>query len=171
MAGIKGIPVIGQMPKLGIKIKYFDKSMPKLTVTEKGDWVDLRIAEAEVNGEPVLYDENGELSYKAGDVVKFNLGVAMQLPNNAEAHVLPRSSTFKHYGLILVNSVGMIDNCYCGDDDQWIGMFYALKDGKVAKYDRLLQFRIMLKMPPVLFQEVEKLGNPNRGGIGSTGVK
>lgn len=142
---------------LKISIKYFDKNMPRLKRLEQGDWIDLRSRETFV--------------YKAGDFIKVPLGVAMELPKNYEAHIVPRSSTFKNFGVIMVNSPGIVDESYKGDDDEWFVLLYALRDGKIEKYDRIVQFRIVEKMPPVEFEEKERLGNKNRCGEGSTGIK
>ena len=141
-----------------IKVKYFNPDMPKLDFIEgKSDWIDLR--------------SNVRIEYKVGDFFLIPLGVAMQLPAGYEAHVAPRSSTFKNYGIIQVNSVGCVDESYCGDNDQWFMPVYALKDGIIEKFDRVCQFRIMEKMNGVTLEEVEELSGEDRGGHGSTGVK
>ena len=98
------------------------------------------------------------------------LGVAMELPKGYEAHVVPRSSTFKNYGLLQVNSCGIIDGSYCGDEDMWRMPVYATRDTVVNLNDRICQFRIMQNQPQIVFQEVNALGNSNRGGFGSTGL-
>ena len=97
------------------------------------------------------------------------LGVAIELPKGYEAIVLPRSSTFKKYGLIMTNSAGVIDESYNGDADWWGFPFYATRDIVIEQNTRIAQFRIFEHQPPLLFVEVKKLGNPNRGGFGSTG--
>ncbi len=142
-----------------IKIKYHDPALKELCPIEgnKSDWIDLRAA------------ENVEM--KAGDYRLISLGVSMQLPKGYEAHVAPRSSTFKNFGIILANSVGVIDESYCGDNDIWHFPAIALKDATIYKGDRICQFRIVKKMPKVEFVKVETLGNIDRGGIGSTGIK
>jgi len=140
-----------------IKVKYFDKEMPRLSKIEVGDWVDLRSAE--------------DITLREGEFKLVPLGVAMKLPEGFEAHVVPRSSTYKNYKVLQTNSQGVIDESYCGDNDQWFTPVYATKDTKIAKYDRICQFRIMKKMEPVDFVEVEELGEKDRGGHGSTGVK
>lgn len=142
---------------LKIRIKYFDRNMPRLEKIAKGDWIDLRSRE--------------ELTYEAGDTVKLMLGIAMELPDNYEAYILPRSSTLKHFGLILANSMGLVDEIFKGDNDEWFASLYALRDGHINKHDRVVQFRIEEKMPELEFEEVEVLGNKDRGGHGSTGVK
>lgn len=140
-----------------INIKYFDKDVDKLCKTEKGDWIDLR---SRIN-----------LSYHRGDIITIPLNVAMELPDGYEAIIAPRSSTFKHYGLILVNSIGVIDNSYCGDTDEWGSVWYAVSEGTIHKNDRICQFRIQQNMPKIEFNVVDNLTNPSRHGFGSTGVK
>jgi dUTP pyrophosphatase len=159
-----------------IKIKYLDKNIDKLKKVEHGDWVDLRVSSVKLSRNKKSFveiskaDPKGkELSFKKGDVLKIGLGVAMELPKGYEANAVPRSSTFKHYGLIQLNHFGIIDESYNGNNDQWIFMGYALKDGKISKNDRVCQFRINKKMPDINFKIVEDLENENRGGIGSTG--
>lgn len=142
-----------------IKIKYFDKDMPKLEKIggNKSDWIDLRSAK--------------DIDMKAGEFKLISLGVAMHIPDGYEAHIVPRSSTFKNYEIIQTNHIGIIDNSYCGDNDVWMFPAYALRDTHINKYDRICQFRIVKKQPPIMFKEVETLGNKDRGGIGSTGTK
>ena len=86
-----------------------------------------------------------------------------------KAHVVPRSSTFKNYGIIQTNSCGIIDGTYCGDDDMWRMPVYAVRDTVIHVNDRICQFRIFENQPKITFDEVESLGNKNRGGFGSTG--
>jgi dUTP pyrophosphatase len=95
----------------------------------------------------------------------------MELPEGYEAHILPRSSTFKKFGIILSNSEGIIDNSFRGDNDIWGFPAIALRPTTIYRGDRICQFRIVKKQPQVEFEEVESLGNDNRGGFGSTGVK
>ena len=142
---------------LKIKIKYFNEESTKLTKIVKGDWIDLRAAET--------------VHLKAGEFYKVALGVAMELPFDYEAHVAPRGSTYKNYGTLQTNSVGVVDEIYKGDDDQWFVPVYATRDATIEFDDRICQFRIMKKMPKVEFEEVEFLGNDNRGSHGSTGIK
>lgn len=137
-----------------IKIKYM-RDVEPIKLLECGDWIDLRTAE--------------DVELKAGEYKMIPLGVAMELPKGYEALMLPRSSTFKKYGVILVNSMGVIDESYCGDSDEWNFLAYALRDTKIPKNERICQFRIMEHQPPVDIVEVDVLGNKNRGGIGSTG--
>ena len=139
-----------------IKIKYH-ADIEHIKKIEQGDWIDLRAAE--------------DVNLEFGQSKVISLGVSMELPDGYEAHVAPRSSTFKNFGIILVNGIGIIDNSYCGNDDIW--MFPALcmkKEGTVIKKgDRICQFRIVKKQPEIRFTEVESLNGKNRGGIGSTG--
>lgn len=140
--------------KLQIKIKYFG-DVERIQKIEVGDWIDLRAAV--------------DVDMKAGEYKMFPLGVAMELPAGYEALVAPRSSTCKKYGIILANSVGVIDEKYCGDDDQWQFPAYAIRDTHIPKNERICQFRIIKHQPEVELVEVDVLGNKNRGGIGSTG--
>lgn len=137
-----------------IKIKYF-RGVQKIEKLEVGDWIDLRAAE--------------DVDMKAGEYKMFLLGVAMQLPKGYEAIVAPRSSTFKKYGIILVNSFGIIDESFCGDNDEWQYLAYAMRDTHIPKNERICQFRIVKHQPEIELIEVEELGNYDRGGIGSTG--
>lgn len=139
-----------------IKIKYLDDSIERLSKIEKGDWIDLRSAET--------------VELKKGNHYLIHLGVAMEIPQGYEAHVLPRSSSFKKWGFLETNSMGIIDNSYKGDDDWWFMSVYATRDEVINKNDRIGQFRIMEKMPSIEFEVVEILGNENRGGHGSTGT-
>lgn len=139
-----------------IKIKYFSKDIEKLRYIEnKSDWIDLRAAK--------------DIELKAGEFALIPLGIGMQLPKGYEAHVLPRSSTFKNFGIIQTNSMGVIDETYCGDEDQWFFPAYALRDTQIKINERICQFRIMKHQESFDFEEVEFLDNSNRGGFGSTG--
>lgn len=139
-----------------IKIKYLSDKIEKLKFIEgKSDWMDLRAAE--------------EIAMKAGEFKLIPLGIAMELPKGYEAHVVPRSSTFKNYGIIQTNSMGIIDESYCGDNDQWFMAAYALRDTQIHINDRICQFRIMEHQPSFELEEVSTLGNEDRGGHGSTG--
>ena len=140
---------------LPLRIKYFDKSIEKLKKTKKGDWIDLRSAI--------------DISLKKGDFALIPLGVGMVLPDGYEAHIVPRSSTFKNWKIIQTNSVGIIDNSYSGENDQWMMPVYAVEDTEIKKNDRICQFRILKKMPALEIQEVEHLNDVSRGGFGSTG--
>jgi dUTP pyrophosphatase len=142
---------------LQIHIKYLDKAMPKIEKIAQGDWLDLRTAE--------------DLELKAGDHKLIPLGFACKLPRGYEALVAPRGSTFKKYGLTVVNSLGVIDEAYCGNEDQWFLNVLAHRDIEIPKYERICQFRIQQKMPSISFVEVLDLEDPSRGGHGSTGHK
>lgn len=138
-----------------IKIKYFTNKIDEISKIEKGDWVDLRAAE--------------DVVLKAGEFKLIHLGVAMQLPKGYEAHVVPRSSTYKNFGIIQTNHQAVIDESYCGDNDEWFYPAYALRDTVIKTNDRICQFRIVEKQPEITFKKVDKLENADRGGIGSTG--
>lgn len=139
-----------------IRIKYFTDKIEKLTyIGGKSDWIDLRAAE--------------EIEMKAGEFCLIPLGVAMELPKGYEAHVVPRSSTFKNFGIIQTNHTGIIDETYCGDNDQWFMAAYALRDTVIHVNDRICQFRIVEHQPCLVFEETKTLGNADRGGHGSTG--
>lgn len=141
-----------------IKIKYFTDKIEKLTyIGGKSDWIDLRAAD--------------DVELKAGEFKLIPLGVAMELPQGYEAHVVPRSSTYKNFGIIQTNHMGVIDESYCGDHDQWFLPAYALRDTQIHVGDRICQFRIMEHQPVIQFEEVETLGHEDRGGHGSTGRK
>ena len=137
-----------------IKIKYFN-DVQEIEALEVGDWNDLRSAES--------------VDIKAGEYKLIRLGVAMELPEGYEALVAPRSSTFKNYGILLANSLGIIDESYKGDNDEWKFLAYATRDTHVEKNDRICQFRIIEHQPKIKLTKVESLGNADRGGIGSTG--
>ena len=142
--------------KKTIRIKYFTDKIERLQyIGGKSDWIDLRAAE--------------EVSMKAGEFRLIPLGIAMELPKGWEAHVVPRSSTFKSFGIIQTNSMGVIDETYCGDNDQWFMPAYALRDTQIHVNDRICQFRIMEHQPELSFEEVKELKSADRGGLGSTG--
>lgn len=139
-----------------IKIQYLDDSIPKLGYVEgKSDWIDLAAAETVV--------------LKAGEFRLIHLGVAMKLPEGFEAHLAPRSSTFKNFGILQTNSVGVVDSSYCGAEDWWKIPVYATRDVTIEKGSRIAQFRIMENQPKIQFEETV-LENKNRGGFGSTGT-
>jgi dUTP pyrophosphatase len=163
------------MSLLEIKVKYFNPNMPKLVKIDKGDWIDLRIDNIEENGnlKPWLTDlDNVEFCYiNPNSFIKIKLGIAMQLPKGYESHVAPRGSTFKNFKMIQTNSVGVVDESYCGDNDEWFVPMYCFEGVKITRYERICQFRIMEKMPKLIIEEVLELNNKDRGGFGSTGVK
>lgn len=137
-----------------IKVKYHADILP-LEMNEKGDWVDLRAAQ--------------DMKLWEGCSYRIPLGISVELPEGYEAHVAPRSSTFKNWGIIQTNSVGVIDNSYCGDNDIWMMPVYATRFAEIKKNDRICQFRIVEKQPHLEFETVDHLSNEDRGGFCSTG--
>ena len=142
---------------LNIDIVYHNPNMPKLEKVDNGDWIDLR---ASVGG-----------AFKKGDFALIDLGVSMRLPEGYEAHIAPRSSTFKRWGIFQTNSVGVIDNSFSGTNDVWKMPCLFTRDTVIEPNDRICQFRIVKKMEPVSFTEVTELDNTDRGGFGSSGKK
>lgn len=139
-----------------IQIQYLDDTIEKLAYIDgKSDWIDLRSAV--------------DVELKAGEFKLIHLGIAMKLPEGYEAHVVPRSSTYKNFGIIQTNHCGIIDSSYCGPNDYWYMPAYALRDTVIHKNDRICQFRIEKNQPKLVFEEVKELSGTNRGGIGSTG--
>ena len=139
-----------------IKIQYKDETIERLKYIDgKSDWIDLRAAE--------------RIELKQGEFKLIPLGVAMQLPKGYEAHIVPRSSTYKNFGIIQTNHTGIVDETYCGPNDWWYMPAYALRDTVIEKNDRICQFRIQKHQPEVIFEEVDALTGQDRGGIGSTG--
>ena len=160
-----------------MKVKYHDPDMPKLEYVggaDKSNWMDLRAVKVTVikpSGEVKTYVGFDEVTYKRDDLLKVSFGIRAELPEGTEAYIIPRSSLFQNYGLFLTNHFGLIDRSYCGDNDVWMGQFLAMRDGKLSKYDRLAQFRIQQRMDDFTIEEVETLGNADRGSYGSTGIK
>jgi dUTP pyrophosphatase len=140
-----------------LKIKYFDSELIKLEQKKGSDWIDLRSAET-FDLEPMEFK-------------LIPLGIAVQLPLGCEAHIVPRSSTFKNFGIIQTNSQGVVDESYKGNNDQWFMPVIAMRKTTIIKNERICQFRIVEKQPSLQFEEVEFLENPDRGGHGSTGTK
>lgn len=141
-----------------IQIKYFTDKIDRLAYIDgKSDWIDLRAAE--------------DITLKAGEFKLIPLGVAMKLPSGYEAHIVPRSSTYKNFGIIQTNHQGVVDETYCGDGDQWFFPAYAMRDTEIRVNDRICQFRIMEHQPTLHFDEVTMLTDKDRGGIGSTGIR
>ncbi len=139
-----------------IRIKYFtDQIEPLCYIEGKSDWIDLRASD--------------EVTLHTGDFALIPLGVAMELPEGYEAHLVPRSSTFKNWGIIQTNSMGVIDSSYCGDNDMWKMPVYATRDTLIHVNDRIAQFRIVKNQPQIRFEVTECLGNSDRGGFGTTG--
>lgn len=139
-----------------IQIKYFtDKIEPLRYIDGKSDWIDLRAAE--------------DVRLEKGEFRLIPLGIAMKLPKGYEAHIVPRSSTFKNFGIIQTNHYGVVDETYCGDNDQWFMPVYAVRDTQIHVNDRICQFRIMEHQPAIEFEQVAHLEGTDRGGFGSTG--
>ncbi len=139
-----------------ILVRYDSDEIEKLQYIDgKSDWIDLRSAE--------------NVTMKAGEFRLINLGVAIKLPEGYEAHIVPRSSTFKNFGLIQTNSVGIVDNSYCGNNDIWKYPVFAVRDTEIRINDRICQFRIFKNQPELEFVETEFLEGTDRGGFGSTG--
>lgn len=139
-----------------IQIQYLNDQVKRLEyIGGKSDWIDLRSAEHVV--------------LKKGEFRLIHLGVAMKLPEGYEAHIVPRSSTFKNFGIIQTNHMGVIDETYCGANDWWRMPVYAIRDTEIYENDRICQFRIMEHQPQLLFEECGQLEGKDRGGFGSTG--
>ena len=139
-----------------LQIKYHNEEIEKIKKIDKGDWIDLRAAE--------------KVELKQGDFALISLGVSMKLPDGYEAHLAPRSSTFKIWHVLQTNGVAVIDNSYSGNNDIWKMPVYATRDTVINVNDRICQFRIMPKMPVLDVEEVDNLEGPDRGGFGSTGT-
>ena len=152
-----------------IRIKYFEGAT-KLKKISKGNWIDVYACK--------------DIFVPLNERSMVPLGFALELPEGWEGHLAPRSSTFKTWGIIQTNSVGVVDDTYIGDNDQWHMPVYCLQ-GKdiesengeevkgtwIRKGDKIGQFRIMEVMPEIEFEEVESFGNKDRGGFGTTGTK
>ena len=141
-----------------LKIRYISKEIEKLRYIDGvSDWIDLRSAE--------------NISLKAGESRLIRLGIAVELPQGYEAHIVPRSSTYKNFGILQTNHFGVVDHSYCGDEDEWKYPVLAMRDTEIHVNDRICQFRIMKNQPKLVFTEVEHLTGASRGGFGTTGVK
>lgn len=137
-----------------IKIKYLRDIKP-ITILDGGDWIDLRAG--------------ADVTLEAGGYCCIPLGVAMELPDGYSAEIVPRSSTFSKWGIIQTNSIGIIDNSYCGDEDEWILPVLAFRKTTIHKNDRICQFRLVSNSDYIELEKVNSLNNKNRGGFGSTG--
>lgn len=142
---------------IAIGVHYINSSVPKLEKIKQGDWIDLYAAES--------YD------LYPGDSALVSLGVVIKLPEGYEAHLAPRSSTFKNFNIIQTNGVGVVDESYCGPNDVWKMPVHAIRHATIRPGDKIAQFRIMEKMKQVYFYEMESVLDPDRGGFGSTGKK
>jgi dUTP pyrophosphatase len=158
-----------------IKIKYHDKELPRIEKIVVGDWIDLRVSDKiKIRAKDGEWIENtlwegATVCYPNNTEMMIGLGISVDL-NGMEAHVVPRSSTFKKYGLIQTNSMGIIDSSYNGDGDVWWFPCYSLKPGTIKHGDRICQFRIMEPMKETYIIEVDTLDNEDRGGFGSTDI-
>lgn len=178
--------------KLKIKVKRLNKSIELPTIIDKGEWVDLRAAkEVKLNAPQAAtlkrYKINGiEQSHRdvSFDIINIPLGIAVKLPKGFEAIILARSSTPKNFGIITANAMGVVDNTYSGNNDEWKYPVISLKDTSIKEGDRICQFRIQLSQKASIWQkikwllssgiriiEVENLDKINRGGFGSTNIK
>lgn len=142
---------------LQIKVKYLSDKIDKIQKIKVGDWIDLRAAI--------------DVELKKGQQFSIPLGIAMELPKGYEAWLTSRSSMAKNFKIQHTDDLGIIDNSYCGDNDEWKLPVIALEDVVIPANSRICQFRIHEVMPEVEILEVETLGNPDRGGLGSTGTK
>lgn len=150
------IDMIGPRDGKVITVQYLNDSVKRLSIEKKGDWIDMYAAET--------------VELKQGEHKLIHLGVAMKLPEGYEAHLVPRSSTFKKWGIIQANHVGIIDNSYSGPEDWWKMSVIAMRDTVINKDDKICQFRIVERQPRIHFVE-GKMTDPSRGGFGSTGSK
>ena len=142
---------------LKLKIHYHRPDLPKIEKISVGDWIDLRCAE--------------EVTLAAGEFRLISLGISVQLPEGYEAHMVPRSSAFRRWGILQANSFGVIDNSYSGDGDIWHFPALATRDTCIAFGERICQFRLFPVMEPISFEEVPFLEGKDRGGFGSTGSR
>lgn len=139
-----------------IEVVYHDINVPRLKPIVVGDWIDLAVAKT--------------YTLKAGEFELLDLGVSMKLPKGCEALVIPRSSTFMRYGVLQANSVGLIDESYCGQNDIWKFPALAMRDTTITAGTRICQFRIIPHQPSLMIMECAKFDGDDRGGFGSTGV-
>lgn len=150
------IDMLGPRDGKAITVQYLNDSVKRLSIEKKGDWIDMYAAET--------------VELKQGEHKLIHLGVAMKLPEGYEAHLVPRSSTFKKWGIIQANHVGIIDNSYSGPEDWWKMSVIAMRDTVINKDDKICQFRIVERQPKIAFVE-GRMTDPSRGGFGSTGSK
>lgn len=139
-----------------LKVKYHYDNLTRIEKFDQGDWMDLRNAE--------------EVVMKKGDFMYIPLGISVEMPVGYEAHIVPRSSTYKRYGIIQANHMGVVDNDYNGDEDRWYMPAIAMRDTTIPVDNRICQFRLIRNQEPLTLVEVETLGNYARGGLGSTGT-
>ena len=166
---------------LKIKVKYIRGVEDLPQILDKGEWIDLRCAKKTTLIGPMKQKESNAITFNN---TMIPLGIAMSLPDGFEAIISPRSSTYKHYGVIQSNSIGVIDNSYSGNNDEWQFPVIAFKKTTIPLGDRVCQFRIQLSQKANILQKlkwlftnkikievVESLTNDDRGGFGSTGTK
>lgn len=150
-------PIESIIEPLELKIKYHDPELIHIEQNDNSSWIDLRCAE--------------NLELKAGEDKLISLGVSIKVPDNWEGQIVPRSSTFKNWGILQVNSKGIIESNYASNEDIWKMWVYAVRDTKINKNDRICQFRIAEKQPKLNIIEVDDMEYETRGGFGSTGVQ
>lgn len=153
----KFINEVAIMEVVSIEIRYTTNEIDRIKQFDLGNWIDLRLAQ--------------DVHLKANEFKLLSLGVAMKLPTGYEALVIPRSSTFKNYGILQANSIGLIDESYCGNGDIWKFPAYATREVYIPKNTRICQFRILKHQPYIMFTDVLELSDKDRGGFGSTGKK
>src|SRR5574344_1309943 len=150
---VQPLKIVG-MENETLLIRYHKELYPdmqEIEANEKGDFIDLRAV--------------ADVTLKQFEYAEISLGISMMLSGGFSAILMPRSSTFKKYGIIQSNSVGLIDESYCGDNDIWKMPVIAMRDTEIHKGDRICQFGIIQKIP-VALKEVPSLHAPDRGGFG-----
>ncbi len=150
------------MSSLNMQVRYLDPSLPAIESGHYGDWIDVRASSIQKNGENQRWQRPDHLAcksvtFEAMDIVKIGLGFAAQLPKGCEAHLLPRSSLFKRHGLIMTNSMGVVDSDYCGNNDEWFVEFLAIFPNELRLYERVVQFKIVPKMSGINVLPVKQL--------------
>ena len=178
---------------LEVEIKYHDKNMPKMVKLDRGNWVDCRVIEGGkvtfdigtpnerkeklqwVDCERTLEDgtieKTKKITYHKGDFLMLPLGISIKQPKGYEVNLLPRSSTFKNFGIIQANSMAVGDDTFISDNDMYHYPAIALTDGEIYLYDRICQMQVN-KTTNLKLNEVDTLGdNKARKGFGSTGVR
>ena len=165
---------------MDIKVKYHDQNMPAILQEKRGNWIDLCVTGVSrvvryVDGSSKTFatprTEDGQgwkISINENYILSF--GVSIWFPETHEAFLLPRSSTYKRYGLTMPHSMGVIDQTYCGDEDIWILACKATRSAFLPLYARVAQFRLLSRMPKITIHSVDHMEQPSRGGYGSTGI-
>lgn len=169
-------------------IKVLEKTEGCMPIMfEQGDWCDLFTAEDVTLKEPfaaMLKRKQKDGEEERTRVVTFDsilipLGVCIEVPKGYESILVPRSSTFKKYGIIQTNSEGIIDQTYSSNEDEWKMPVAATRAITIPKGTRIAQFRVQLSQKATLWQKikwlfsssiklqkVDSLSNPKRGGFG-----